>query len=142
LKTDDDTFINVPLVRKKLRCKEAAQSWWWSSFREFWPVQNYGKWREDSYVSTTYPPFPCGAGYVMTADLVQYLAVNAAKLNCFQGEDVSTGIWLAPLKPFLDSSCWECSKCVPNACNVPQLSIEQMYKFWHNYLQYNNISCV
>jgi beta-1,3-N-acetylgalactosaminyltransferase 2 len=130
LKTDDDVFIDLQQVRSKLQTMSSLTNWWWSSFRENWPVQKFGKWRDDSYNSITYPPFPCGAGYILSADLVRFIARNADFLHYYQGEDVSLGIWLAPLNPTLQSDCWQCSLNVPRACNQPELTPENMYHTW------------
>lgn len=117
------------------------KKWWWSSFRENWPVQKFGKWREDSYNSITYPPFPCGAGYVLSMDLVSFIASNMEILHIYQGEDVSLGIWLSPLNPTLHNDCWQCKECFTNACNKAELSIEQMYDTWTLFQNSNNLIC-
>lgn len=88
-------------------------------------MDRVGKWQELEYASPAYPAFACGSGYVVSRDLVQWLASNADKLkayqvpgakNCggvgassdecnvrnlawLQGEDVSMGIWMAAVGP-------------------------------------------
>ncbi|KAJ9578409.1 hypothetical protein L9F63_005367, partial [Diploptera punctata] len=149
MKTDDDTFINIKEVMKKLQVmKKENQSYlhWWSTFREGWIVQSYGKWREDAYRSTTYPPFPCGAGYVLSKYLVQYLGNDAYDFvyKNFQGEDVSLGIWLAGLNPIRiyndkNSCIWTCfGKCNPKSCNRAELSVQSMYQAWDSFTKCNN----
>ena len=149
LKTDDDTFINIKKAVEDLQImKKENQSnfLWWSTFREGWIVQSFGKWREDAYRSTTYPPFPCGAGYVLSRDLVQFLGQDAHNFlyKDFQGEDVSLGIWLAGLNPTRVNNnnnfcAWTCvSKCNPNACNRAELSVKAMYQAWDSLRKCNN----
>lgn len=104
LKTDDDTFIDILRVYKnlkKLNIKE-EKLWWWSYFREFWYVDKHGKWRGDNYRSRSYPPFPCGGGYVINKNIVDYIVRNLELLERFQGEDVSLGIWLGGLSVIRD----------------------------------------
>lgn len=91
-------------------------------------MDRIGKWQELEYASPAYPAFACGSGYVVSRDLVQWLADNADKLkayqveylrasdcvgggwirtespecnvrNVLQGEDVSMGIWMAAVGP-------------------------------------------
>jgi hypothetical protein len=160
LKTDDDTFINIGEVLRTLKIAKKNQSkkafthpgielrlHWWSSFREGWPVHSFGKWREDNYRSAMYPPFPCGAGYVLSEGVVQFLGNKAYKFlyQDFQGEDVSLGIWLAGVNPLRftgdNISCtWACDgTCNPKACNRAQLSVDAMYQAWEGYKNCSNI---
>ncbi|XP_059470265.1 UDP-GalNAc:beta-1,3-N-acetylgalactosaminyltransferase 2-like isoform X2 [Neocloeon triangulifer] len=141
LKTDDDTFIDTKKVTQELLKLQDTKNLIWSSFREYWPVQSSGKWREDNYNSLTYPPFPCGSGYVLSADLVSYLVDNNEDLFKFQGEDTSVGIWLAPLSPFYKNDCWKCSDCNNFACNQPQLTEKEMYDAWVVYEKEGAILC-
>jgi hypothetical protein len=159
LKTDDDTFINIDEVVTALKTAKKEQSktafthpeaelhiYWWSSFREGWPVHSSGKWREDNYRSVTYPPFPCGAGYVLSQGLVQFLGDKVYKFlyQDFQGEDVALGIWLAGVNPLRYSSdempcMWACDgTCNPKACNRAELSVDAMYEAWEAYQNCNN----
>lgn len=54
------------------------------SFRQSWAVDRIGKWQELEYASPAYPAFACGSGYVVSRDLVEWLASNAAKLKAYQ----------------------------------------------------------
>lgn len=58
----------------------------WPSFRQNWAVDRIGKWQELEYASPAYPAFACGSGYVVSHDLVQWLASNADKLKAYQVE--------------------------------------------------------
>ncbi|KAG8239444.1 hypothetical protein J437_LFUL019180 [Ladona fulva] len=156
LKTDDDTFIDLKKVDKSMHFAHMATSylvdnayynWWWSSFRVGWPVESFGKWREDDYRSATYPPFPCGAGYVLSKDLVQFIVENSMRLHRYQGEDVSLGIWLAGLMPKTSASgprcIWSCTAnetaICSNLCNRPQLTVNEMYATWVSYKKCGNM---
>lgn len=54
------------------------------SFRQSWAVDRVGKWQELEYTSPVYPAFACGSGYVISQDLVEWLASNAEKLKVYQ----------------------------------------------------------
>lgn len=49
-------------------------------------MDRIGKWQELEYASPAYPAFACGSGYVVSHDLVQWLASNADKLKAYQVE--------------------------------------------------------
>lgn len=124
-------FINLQQVRSKLQNKGSLTNWWWSSFRENWPVQKFGKWRDDLYNSVIYPPLSLVVLAMYSLQILHdFIARNSDVLHCYQGEDISLGIWLAPLNPTLQSDCWQCSQSVPNACNQPELTLENMYHTW------------
>ena len=47
-------------------------------------MDRIGKWQELQYPSPAYPAFACGSGYVVSRDLVQWLATNADQLKAYQ----------------------------------------------------------
>lgn len=49
-------------------------------------MDRIGKWQELEYASPAYPAFACGSGYVVSRDLVQWLAGNADQLKAYQVE--------------------------------------------------------
>ncbi len=49
-----------------------------------WPLDYFGKWAENDYGSPFYPPFACGSGYILSADLVEWLTLNSDILHKFQ----------------------------------------------------------
>ena len=55
-----------------------------SRFRHNWLVERSGKWAEPDYTAMVYPRFACGAGYVLSADLVHWLANNSHVLAAYQ----------------------------------------------------------
>ena len=54
------------------------------SFRDDWLVDRSGKWREPDYSAPVYPSFACGAGNMLSADLVHWLAQNINVLKTYQ----------------------------------------------------------
>lgn len=55
-----------------------------SSFRKDWALDPYGKWAEFDYTAVSYPWFACGSGYILSRDLVVWLAENRKLLKRFQ----------------------------------------------------------
>lgn len=133
LKTDDDCYIDVDSVLMKIDHKGLKRSnFWWGNFRQSWAVDRIGKWQELEYPSPAYPAFACGSGYVVSRDLVQWLASNADKLKAYQGEDVSMGIWMAAVGPqkYQDSG-WLCEKeCYLDMLSSPQHTAEELHNLW------------
>ncbi|XP_019726058.1 UDP-GalNAc:beta-1,3-N-acetylgalactosaminyltransferase 2 [Hippocampus comes] len=133
LKTDDDCYIDVDSVLMKIEHKGLKRShFWWGNFRQSWAVDRIGKWQELEYASPAYPAFACGSGYVVSRDLVQWLATNAQSLKAYQGEDVSMGIWMAAVGPqkYQDPS-WLCEKeCYLDMLSSPQHTAEELRAMW------------
>uniref|UniRef100_A0A3P9KWY0 Hexosyltransferase n=1 Tax=Oryzias latipes TaxID=8090 RepID=A0A3P9KWY0_ORYLA len=133
LKTDDDCYIDVDSVLLKIDHKALKRRhFWWGNFRQNWAVDRIGKWQELEYASPAYPAFACGSGYVVSQDLVQWLASNAEKLKAYQGEDVSMGIWMAAVGPqkYQDAG-WLCEKeCYADMLSSPQHTAEELRSLW------------
>lgn len=139
LKTDDDCFVNVEAIiaalnERKLREKGSV---WWSRFRSDWPVERVGKWREPDYTASVYPSFACGAGNVLSADLVKWLALNADHLKSYQGEDVSMGIWLSAVAPIIvNDDRWACGReCDTEIFTSPENDPEELREIWTDFQQ-------
>lgn len=93
LKTDDDCYIDVDSVLMKIDHKGLKRSnFWWGNFRQSWAVDRIGKWQELEYASPAYPAFACGSGYVVSRDLVQWLASNAGQLKAYQVKYSAAGV--------------------------------------------------
>lgn len=143
LKTDDDTFVDIHKVSEELQKDE---DWdWWSCFRTGWPIQRAGKWKETQYSKNVYPPFPSGAGYILTWNVIETIAKHTENLEKnFQGEDVALGIWIEKFNftRHIGNRCyWACNeKCHENTCNAAQLSTEEMYTVWKNFKRYDKIA--
>ncbi|RWS07339.1 UDP-GalNAc:beta-1:3-N-acetylgalactosaminyltransferase 2-like protein [Dinothrombium tinctorium] len=116
LKTDDDCFLNIPLISHELLNLSFEEKTWWANFRKFWAVDLYGKWSESEYEAPAYPPFACGSGYLITSFLVNWIVINKNFLHRFQGEDVSMGIWLSSLSPKYFQVCEYLIKLLDQIC--------------------------
>ncbi|GAB1602260.1 hypothetical protein Ahia01_000505100, partial [Argonauta hians] len=138
LKSDDDCFLNLPLIFKHLDRIE-HKTFWFGQFRLNWAVDRHGKWADWRYNSVVYPRFACGSGNVVSADISRWLAQRADRADhmqvFYQGEDVTMGIWLsAAVGPVtLDDRRWQCTKtCSPDMYSMPDLTREDLLGMWHN----------
>ncbi|XP_072533558.1 UDP-GalNAc:beta-1,3-N-acetylgalactosaminyltransferase 2 isoform X2 [Salminus brasiliensis] len=114
LKTDDDCYIDVDAVLMKIDRKSLTRNnLWWGNFRQSWAVDRVGKWQELEYASPVYPAFACGSGYVVSRDLVVWLASNAEKLKAYQ------------------DAGWLCEKeCYVDMLSSPQHTAEELRSLW------------
>ncbi|KAF4018774.1 hypothetical protein G4228_010622 [Cervus hanglu yarkandensis] len=133
LKTDDDCYIDLEAVFNRIALKNLdGPNFWWGNFRLNWAVDRTGKWQELEYPSPAYPAFACGSGYVISRDIVHWLAGNSGRLKTYQGEDVSMGIWMAAIGPKrYQDSLWLCEKtCEPGMLSSPQYSPQELTQLW------------
>uniref|UniRef100_A0A8C6QR43 Hexosyltransferase n=1 Tax=Nannospalax galili TaxID=1026970 RepID=A0A8C6QR43_NANGA len=133
LKTDDDCYIDLEAVFHRISQKNLnGSNFWWGNFRLNWAVDRTGKWQELEYPSPAYPAFACGSGYVISKDIVDWLASNSGRLKTYQGEDVSMGIWMAAIGPKRhQDSLWLCEKtCETGMLSSPQYSPQELSKLW------------
>ncbi|XP_058525357.1 UDP-GalNAc:beta-1,3-N-acetylgalactosaminyltransferase 2 isoform X2 [Ochotona princeps] len=133
LKTDDDCYVDLEAVFNRITQKNLdGPNFWWGNFRLNWAVDRTGKWQELEYPSPAYPAFACGSGYVISRDIVGWLASNAGWLKTYQGEDVSMGIWMAAIGPRrYQDSLWLCEKtCETGMLSSPQYSPQELTELW------------
>ena len=97
LKTDDDSFANLDALESELKARNTDKPLYWGYIAQgIWP-QKKGKWKEDKWdISERYLPYAFGGGYVLSADLVHHLVVNADSLILYNNEDVAIGAWVSP----------------------------------------------
>ncbi|XP_059091229.1 beta-1,3-galactosyltransferase 6-like [Tigriopus californicus] len=101
LKVDDDTYVDVPKMLDELKNSNYESALYWGLFDGRAPVfrSPRSKWQEaDYFLCDKYIPYALGGGYVLSQDLVHFIAENADLLKLYKNEDVSVGTWLAPLK--------------------------------------------
>ncbi|XP_014442296.1 UDP-GalNAc:beta-1,3-N-acetylgalactosaminyltransferase 2 [Tupaia chinensis] len=133
LKTDDDCYVDLEAVFHRIAQKHLdGPNFWWGNFRLNWAVDRTGKWQELEYPGPAYPAFACGSGYVISSDIVEWLAGNAGRLKTYQGEDVSMGIWMAAIGPRkYQDSLWLCEKtCTTGMLSSPQHSPLELRRLW------------
>ena len=93
-KCDDDTFALLDKIEDELHQRDHSQSLYWGYFiGNNYPVKT-GIWAETDWkFCDTYFPYAFGGGYVLSADIVHRIAVNADKVIVYKNEDVSVGAW-------------------------------------------------
>ncbi|XP_033104963.1 UDP-GalNAc:beta-1,3-N-acetylgalactosaminyltransferase 2-like [Anneissia japonica] len=136
MKVDDDTFVNPAKLLEFLDEPKQETRSWWGHFRRNWKVNEYGKWADMQYNSLTYPPFACGSGNILSSDLVRWIAKNTGYLHCYQGEDISVGIWLAAVQPhYMHDSNFICDDiCEQEMILSAQNSPKDIQNMWDNLL--------
>ena len=101
MKCDDDTFVLVHKVLKELDkwdSKGTKKELYWGFFNGKAQVKRSGAWKETDWVLCDYYlPYALGGGYVLSYNLVKFIASNVDVLKLHKAEDVSVGLWLAPL---------------------------------------------
>lgn len=122
LKCDDDTYAKLDLVAqdlihydRKLRSssqdsEESVQptstnknrnnlELYWGYFHGRARIQKTGHWNEKNFhLCDRYLPYALGGGYVLSKNLVRYIADHGKVLGTFVSEDISVGTWLSPFK--------------------------------------------
>ncbi|KZC08806.1 PREDICTED: beta-1,3-galactosyltransferase 6 [Dufourea novaeangliae] len=101
MKSDDDTFILVHKILKELEkweSKGTRKELYWGFFNGKAQVKRSGPWKETDWILCDYYlPYALGGGYVLSYNLVKFIALNMDILKLHKAEDVSVGLWLAPL---------------------------------------------
>lgn len=98
MKVDEDTFVRLDQILIELKSKP-KQMMYWGFFDGRAHVKKSGKWAEKGFVlCDRYLPYALGGGYVLSSDLIHYVAKNSDMFQLLNSEDVSLGTWLAPLK--------------------------------------------
>ncbi|PAV84707.1 hypothetical protein WR25_02256 [Diploscapter pachys] len=97
LKVDSDSFVRIGSLLSSLLDFRHERLYWGFLDGRAKPIRK-GKWRESDWIlCDRYLPYQLGGGYVISKQLVQYLATNAHLLKMYKNEDVSVGAWLAGL---------------------------------------------
>ena len=97
LKVDEDSFVNLKSMKWVVDTLPEG-SLYKGFFFNRGKIYNWGKHKDLKYhLCETFLPYALGGGYMLSRDLVQYIADNAHRLRKFANEDVSLGTWLAPL---------------------------------------------
>lgn len=98
IKVDDDSFAQVDLIYNTLSSMNNKQRLYWGFFDGRSRVKHRGQWKEENwFLCDYYLPYARGGGYVLSSDLVHFVAKNADYLQLYNSEDVSLGVWLSPL---------------------------------------------
>uniref|UniRef100_A0A1I7UGX4 Hexosyltransferase n=1 Tax=Caenorhabditis tropicalis TaxID=1561998 RepID=A0A1I7UGX4_9PELO len=100
-----------------------------------------GKWKEPEWnLCDRYLPYQLGGGYVLSYELVRFLALNAPLFRIYKNEDVSVGAWLAGLDvkyvhdPRFDTE-WTSRGCNNEYLITHKHSMEEMTEMYTNLKQ-------
>uniref|UniRef100_G3ML63 Hexosyltransferase n=1 Tax=Amblyomma maculatum TaxID=34609 RepID=G3ML63_AMBMU len=103
LKLDDDSFARLDAIADDLAAwkrDRPGRELYWGFFSGNAPVFKSGKWAEpvwylrDGY----YLPYARGGGYVLSYGAVNFIRMFRFRFDKYFSEDVSVGVWMAPLK--------------------------------------------
>ncbi|XP_077510184.1 beta-1,3-galactosyltransferase 6-like [Amblyomma americanum] len=103
LKLDDDSFARLDAIADDLatwKRDRPDRDLYWGFFSGNAPVFKSGKWAEphwhlrDGY----YLPYARGGGYVLSNRTVNFICHFGFYFDKYFSEDVSVGVWVAPLK--------------------------------------------
>ncbi|XP_033198509.1 beta-1,3-galactosyltransferase 6 [Bombus vancouverensis nearcticus] len=101
MKCDDDTFALVHKILKELDkwdSKGTKKELYWGFFNGKAHVKRSGPWKETDWILCDYYlPYALGGGYILSYNLVKFIAINADIFKLYKAEDVSVGVWIAPL---------------------------------------------
>ncbi|CAI4221334.1 unnamed protein product [Auanema sp. JU1783] len=97
LKIDSDSFVRIGAFVKALKDVQHPRLYWGFLDGRAKPIRK-GKWKESNWMlCDRYLPYQLGGGYVLSYELVRYVAINSKLLKLYKNEDVSVGAWLAGL---------------------------------------------
>ena len=142
LKIDDDCLVRVDALNKWLHNRTArpyeiiAAGYARNAY-----VFRSGKWKEQLFQGRVYPPFPSGAGHMISRPVLEYLYAHPYTWVSYQGEDTSVGIWIDAVRKNIsirmvstrhftvsNTNCYDKEKLVVGH----DLSIEKMESCWRS----------
>ncbi|EYB85970.1 hypothetical protein Y032_0287g1439 [Ancylostoma ceylanicum] len=137
LKVDSDSFVRLGAMIKALKDIQHPRLYWGFLDGRAKPIRK-GKWRESDWIlCDRYLPYQLGGGYVLSYELVRYLALNSRLLKMYKNEDVSVGAWLAGLDikyvhdPRFDTE-WKSRGCNNEYLITHKKSPAEMEKLYSN----------
>jgi galactosylxylosylprotein 3-beta-galactosyltransferase len=106
LKSDDDSYVKLDFLSldllhydQKMKATNSAHEIYWGFFNGRANVKKSGQWQELNFNSCDkYLPYALGGGYVISRNLVEYVARHKNILNRYESEDISLGTWLSSFR--------------------------------------------
>lgn len=108
LKTDDDTYVKLDYLledlyeyeksikHKKTTVNSIKPELYWGYFNGRATIKTHGQWKEANFnLCDRYLPYALGGGYVLSKNLVHFIAENHHTLSRYVSEDISVGVWLS-----------------------------------------------
>ncbi|CAH0557980.1 unnamed protein product [Brassicogethes aeneus] len=82
--------------------KNSNLSLYWGYFNGNAKIKSTGKWKENNWIfCDRYLPYAVGGGYVLSKDLITYVAKNIEYLRFYNSEDISVGLWFSSINNIL-----------------------------------------
>ncbi|RWS24768.1 hypothetical protein B4U80_08322, partial [Leptotrombidium deliense] len=146
LKVDDDSFVRIDAVLNELlERKKVRTKLFWGYFDGRASVKRKGQWKEDHwFLCDRYLPYAIGGGYVLSSDLVRFIAENGDSFQMYTSEDVSVGVWLSPLKvdrvhdPRFDTE-FESRGCSNRYLITHKQSVREFHKKYQNLINFGKL---
>ncbi|XP_033235260.1 beta-1,3-galactosyltransferase 5-like isoform X8 [Drosophila pseudoobscura] len=150
LKTDDDTFINVPKLLDFIdghkdnrtiygHIIENAKPHRQRAYKYFLPYHQYG--------GSVYPPFVTGTAYLLTGDIVHELYVHSLRTYYIQLEDIFTAVLVQSLKIKIVNAGSFYNTRIPflpcrirNAISVHDIKENEIYDIWRKQMD-STVKC-
>ncbi|CAB3404535.1 unnamed protein product [Caenorhabditis bovis] len=146
LKVDVDSFVRLTPLLVALKSVQHPMLYWGFLDGRARPFRK-GKWREPEWnLCDRYLPYQLGGGYVLSYELVKFLAVNSRLFRLYKNEDVSVGAWLAGLDvkyvhdPRFDTE-WTSRGCNNEYLITHKKTDAEMFEMYNNLIE-NRKLCV
>ncbi|XP_058450206.1 beta-1,3-galactosyltransferase 6 [Malaya genurostris] len=107
MKLDDDSYVKLDLLSEDLlsyyeklhrvRLSHTKPTeLYWGYFKGAATIQQHGHWKEKKYqLCDRYLPYALGGGYVLSKNLVSFIAAYRKTLTVYKSEDMAVGTWLS-----------------------------------------------
>ncbi|KAJ0975711.1 hypothetical protein J5N97_017676 [Dioscorea zingiberensis] len=139
MKCDDDAFIRLNVVLKKIRGVIPEESLYMGNLNlQHRPLRS-GKWAVtfEEWPEDVYPPYANGPSYIISQDIAKFIVSQHANqsLRIFKMEDVSMGMWVEQFNsstPVQYSHHWKFCQygCMENYYTAHYQSPRQMMCLW------------
>eukprot|EP01112_Ceratiomyxa_fruticulosa_P012423 TRINITY_DN3438_c0_g1_i5.p1 TRINITY_DN3438_c0_g1~~TRINITY_DN3438_c0_g1_i5.p1 ORF type:complete len:300 (+),score=50.34 TRINITY_DN3438_c0_g1_i5:182-1081(+) len=100
VKVDDDTFTRIDRIVKILNKTSPTRFYMGFVHKGLKALYDTPNKNDEIHYPSDMPylvPFAAGPGYILSADLIQYIVEKKGILKRFYNEDVAVGTWLFPL---------------------------------------------
>jgi len=134
IKVSDDTYVRVPELMEALQKKQQHKLYWGHIHED---VDGHEDEVFNGFRVGKYMPFANGNVYVLSADVVEWLAKAPINLKYFKSEDVSVGMWVHALQLHVQHEPRFTAKvpsddgwyCRADMLSQPKLSATQMRSY-------------
>lgn len=144
---------NSPYIRANVQSNDRSSlrnlHLYWGYFDGKAHIQRNGKWTENNWIlCDRYLPYALGGGYIISKDLVRFIANNGNYLRLYKSEDVSVGAWLSTVNNILRihdarfNTEWTSRGCQNYHLISHHLSIQLMHSVYNNIEKTGNLCSI